>query len=59
MQARVVASSGWPGERMSPESGARRVYVTINRLRKLGLGDLLLTTGDGYMLAPRVDVVSV
>ena len=54
-----VLESGWPGERMSPESGARRVYVTINRLRKLGLGDLLLTTGDGYMLAPRVDVVTV
>ena len=52
-----VLEAGWPGERMSPESGARRVYVTINRLRNLGFGDLLLTTGDGYMLAPRVDVV--
>jgi predicted ATPase len=49
-----VLEAGWPGERMSPESGARRVYVTINRLRNLGLGDLLLTTGDGYMLAPHV-----
>jgi predicted ATPase len=54
-----VLEAGWPGERMSPESGARRVYVTINRLRKLGLGELLLTTGDGYMLAPRVEVVQV
>ena len=52
-----VLEAGWPGERMSPESGARRVYVTINRLRNLGFGELLLTTGDGYMLAPRVDVV--
>ncbi len=52
-----VLEAGWPGERMSPESGARRVYVTINRLRKLGLGDLLLTTGDGYMLATEVAVV--
>src|SRR5690606_375702 len=52
-----VLEAGWPGERMSPESGARRVYVTINRLRKLGLGELLLTTGDGYMLAPHVEVV--
>ncbi len=51
-----VLDAGWPGERMSPESGARRVYVTINRLRKLGLGDLLLTTGDGYMIAPGTDV---
>jgi len=54
-----VLEAGWPGERMSPESGARRVYVTINRLRKLGLGELLITTGDGYMLAPRVDIVTV
>lgn len=54
-----VLEAGWPGERMSPESGARRVYVTINRLRKLGLGELLLTTGDGYMLAPKVAVVQV
>lgn len=53
----AVLEAGWPGERMSPESGARRVYVTINRLRKLGLEDLLLTTGDGYMLAPHVRIV--
>jgi predicted ATPase/Flp pilus assembly protein TadD len=55
----AVLEAGWPGERMSFESGARRVYVTINRLRKLGLGELVLTTGDGYMLEPRVDVVRV
>ncbi|MGE3628645.1 MAG: AAA family ATPase [Sandaracinaceae bacterium] len=54
-----VLESGWPGERMSPDSGARRVYVTINRLRKLGLGDLLLTTGEGYMHAPDVTVIEV
>ncbi len=55
----AVLEAGWPGERMSPESGARRVYVTINRLRKLGLEELLVTTGDGYMLEPRVDLVWV
>ncbi|MBX3269603.1 MAG: AAA family ATPase [Sandaracinaceae bacterium] len=58
MSVDAVLEAGWPGERMSPESGARRVYVTINRLRKLGLGDVLVTTGDGYMLAPHVDVVT-
>ena len=50
----AVLEAGWPGERMSPESGARRVYVTVNRLRKLGLGELLETTGEGYALAPQV-----
>ncbi len=59
MTLEEVLEAGWPGERMSPESGARRVYVTINRLRKLGLGELLVTTGDGYVLAPQVDVVTV
>ena len=57
VRGHALLEAGWPGERMSPESGARRVYVTINRLRKLGLGELLLTTGDGYALAPNVRVV--
>jgi len=51
-----VLEAGWPGERMGADSGARRVYVTINRLRKLGLGALVLTMGDGYMLSPNLDI---
>ncbi|MDD9966796.1 MAG: hypothetical protein OXR73_11255 [Myxococcales bacterium] len=53
----AVLEAGWPGERMNADSGARRVYVTMNRLRKLGLGELVLTMGDGYMLAPEVEIV--
>lgn len=52
----AVLEAGWPGERMSPESGARRVYVTINRMRKLGLEGVLLTMGDGYMLDPQIPI---
>lgn len=52
-----LLDAGWPGEKMTVESGNRRVYVTVNRLRELGLGDALCTVGDGYMLDPRVVVV--
>ncbi|WP_168210724.1 tetratricopeptide repeat protein [Persicimonas caeni] len=44
--------AGWPGEVIMPEAGARRVYTTINRMRDLGLQDILVTTDDGYMLEP-------
>lgn len=43
---------GWPGERMSPESGAARVYMSIRRLRALGLSPILRTVDAGYLLDP-------
>ena len=52
-----LLEAGWPGEIMTPESGSQRVYVTIKRLRDLGLDQVLLTVGDGYMLDPAIDVV--
>lgn len=45
---------GWPAEKMSPESGAARVYMTIRRLRGLGLSSVLRTEGEGYLLDPEV-----
>ncbi len=51
-----VIEFGWPGETIMPDSGARRVYTTINRLRELGVHDIVLTTDDGYMLDPDVTV---
>jgi hypothetical protein len=47
-----IVEAGWPGERLHPQSGAQRAYVAIAALRKMGLRDLLLTEGDGYLLAP-------
>jgi hypothetical protein len=32
------------------------VYVTISRLRKLGLGDVLEHYDEGYALAPDLEV---
>jgi predicted ATPase len=45
-----VLTTGWPGERVDVESGAARVYNAIQRLRRLGLGDILRTRDDGYLL---------
>lgn len=53
-------SAGWPGEKARPESAANRVYVTISRLRKLGLGDMLKSQGDGgrgVLLDPDVPLI--
>ncbi len=50
----ALQAAGWPGEQMHPESGARRVYVAIGSLRKLGLGDLVLTADGGYLLDPAI-----
>lgn len=47
---------GWPGERVLAEAGANRVYVTMNRLRALGLRDALERTEQGYRLAADVRV---
>jgi predicted ATPase len=49
--------AGWPGERARPDSVANRVYVTLTRLRGLGLGELLKCEGDGFLLDPSVPLV--
>jgi predicted ATPase len=50
----AVLSAGWPGERVSAESGAARVYNAIQRLRRLGLDGVLRTRDDGYLLDTEV-----
>lgn len=54
----AVFRGGWPGERADSKSAANRARVALTRLRKLGLGDVLLTNG-GYFLDPDVRVVIV
>jgi predicted ATPase len=49
--------AGWPGERATPESAANRVYVTLTRLRKLGLGELIRSSDEGFFLDPETPVV--
>jgi len=52
----ALFEAGWPGERIHPESASARVYTAIQRLRALGLDDLLVTQDDGYLLAGDADV---
>jgi predicted ATPase len=52
LDAKTLVDSGWPDERMSAESAQNRLYVTLNRMRKLGLRDILLATDGGYLLDP-------
>ncbi|MDC0747593.1 AAA family ATPase [Polyangium mundeleinium] len=49
--------AGWPGERIPPKAAANRVYVTLTKLRKLGLGALLQSRDDGFLLDPTAVVL--
>jgi predicted ATPase len=46
--------AGWPGEQVSHDAALARVYVTVRRLRKLGLDGVLATRDSGYLLDPNV-----
>ena len=47
----------WPGERLAvARSGALRVYALLSRLRALGLRDVLVSRGGGYLLDPLVTI---
>jgi hypothetical protein len=52
----ALLEAGWPGERVLAEAGATRVRVAIATLRSLGLGDVLQTRDDGYLLDPDVGI---
>jgi predicted ATPase len=49
-----LQEAGWPGERMRPDAGARRVYTALWTLRKLGLREILVRTDTGYYLNGRI-----
>ncbi|MGM0555928.1 MAG: ATP-binding protein [Myxococcota bacterium] len=51
-----IIDVGWPDERLMPEAGANRAYVTISTLRGIGLRDHIVTTDDGYMIDPSLPV---
>jgi len=54
----MLVEAGWPGERVLPKAGARRVYVAIASLRKLGLDAAILRSDEGYYLADAVQVIA-
>ena len=52
----VRPSRPQPEKYVNYESGVARAYVTVQRLRSLGLKDVLITRDDGYLLDPDVKV---
>ena len=52
-----VFDAGWFGERAAPDALAGRVYSAISRLKRMGLGDVLVRTAAGYLLDPRCCVI--
>ena len=46
----------WPGETLTVESASNRLYVSVSKLRKMGLGALLLKDEAGYSLDPATPV---
>lgn len=51
-----LVEAGWPGEKMSRAAARNRLHVSLNRLRVLGLGDVLRTTRAGYLIDPDVEI---
>ena len=49
-------AAGWPGERAHVEAARNRVKVAVSTLRAMGLRDVLLHDGAGYLLDPAVAV---
>jgi len=49
-----LVAAGWPGERLTEDSGRNRVYAAIRLLRRLGLEEVLTTDERGYHLADHV-----
>jgi len=54
-----LIAAGWPDERMSAASAQNRLYVTINRLRQLGLAEHLQLVEGGYRLDPDLAIALV
>lgn len=56
LSVEALVLAGWPGERMLARAGATRVYTAIASLRRLGLREVLLSSEQGYVLAPGVPI---
>lgn len=52
LSCQELVAAGWPGERIDPRAAANRLYVTLTKLRRLGLGTVLKSRDDGFLLDP-------
>jgi hypothetical protein len=54
-----IVAVGWPGERMLARSARARAHVSMCRLRKMGLRDVIVNRQGGYAIDPDVDIAVV
>jgi len=59
MGVEALMQAAWPGERVRVSAGRNRVYVAISTLRDLGLRDVLLRSGDGWLLDPKLSLANL
>ena len=59
LRALELFSAGWPGEHPGEENARLQVYAVLGTLRKLGLGDALISDDRGHHLASSVNVLFV
>jgi hypothetical protein len=52
----ALVAAGWAGERIDESAAMNRLYVSLNRLRKLGLEAHLLRNDEGWYLDPALTV---
>lgn len=48
-------AAGWPGERIGRRAARNRVHVGLSTLRRLGLSGVLVSSDEGYRIAPHVE----
>ena len=56
LSADELFEAGWPGVVIRSDSAHNRLYVTLAKLRKMGLKLALLRTDAGYLLDPGTPV---
>lgn len=56
LSVEAILDRSWPGEKMLPEAGAKRVYTAMWHLRRLGLKDAIQRVEGGYLLDPALAV---
>lgn len=49
-----LIAAGWPGELIRPTAAMNRLNVSLSRLKRLGLRDLVRTRDDGVLLDPAI-----
>ncbi len=52
----ALIEAGWPGEKSQADAAWARLRTAVRTLRRLGLADVLITIGSGYLLDPSWDV---